>query len=131
MSPQPVTGTTRDVLDTIRAYITEHGYPPTVRDLCEIVGVRSTSTIAHHMTVLEARGWITREAGQPRTLVLADPPPEDEPSVNTITRQELADALVVVVVAPDGVAQTWTDDSVTDLEVAAMLRNLADGIDGQ
>lgn len=48
---------------------------------------------------------------------------------NTITRQEFADALVVVVVAPDGVAQTWTDDSVTDPEVATMLRNLADGID--
>jgi repressor LexA len=54
---------TRDrVLEFIRSYLGEHGYPPTVREIAIAVGVTSTSTVAHHLNRLEIDGAIHRPA---------------------------------------------------------------------
>ena len=48
-----------EVLENIISFQDKHGYPPTVRELCGMSGVRSTSTIAMHMNRLKELGYIT------------------------------------------------------------------------
>jgi repressor LexA len=46
------------------------GYPPSIREIGDAVGLASTSSVAHQLSVLKAKGVIVREAGRPRTAVL-------------------------------------------------------------
>ena len=58
------------VYDAIIAFQQEHGYPPTVRDLCKAVGLRSTSTMARHLQRLQDGGHIKWDCGKGRTIVV-------------------------------------------------------------
>ena len=49
------------ILDFIRRTIEEQGYPPTVREICRAVGLRSTSTVHFHLRALEEAGYLERE----------------------------------------------------------------------
>ncbi len=51
----------RAILDFIRRTIAEQGYPPTVREICEAVGLRSTSTVHFHLRALEEAGYLERQ----------------------------------------------------------------------
>ena len=57
------------VYDAIVTYINEHQYAPTVRELCELTGMKSTSTIHSHVTRLINDGYLETDAyGAPRAL---------------------------------------------------------------
>ena len=56
------------VLEAIVNYIEVNGYSPTVRDLCVIVGLSSSSTIHSYLNKLESKGFITKMGNLPRTL---------------------------------------------------------------
>jgi len=58
----------RQVLDFIKAEIRRKGYPPTVRDIGEAVGLSSSSTVHSHLAALEAKGLIKRDPSKPRAL---------------------------------------------------------------
>ncbi len=58
----------RQVLHTILDYTKDHGYPPTVRELCELTNLKSTSTMHGHLQRLERDGYIVRVHGGPRTI---------------------------------------------------------------
>ncbi len=60
------------ILDFIRSEIETKGYPPSVREICTAVGLRSTSSVHMHLTQLEKRGLIRRDATKPRALELLD-----------------------------------------------------------
>ena len=62
------------ILDYIRDEIADKGYPPSVREICQGVGVRSTSTVHAHLNSLEKQGLIRRNAAKPRALELVDAP---------------------------------------------------------
>lgn len=62
------------ILDFIRSEIETKGYPPSVRDICAAVGLRSTSSVHMHLTQLEKQGVIRRDATKPRALELLDSP---------------------------------------------------------
>ena len=62
--------------DTIR----ERGYAPSVREIGEAVGLRSTSTVHGHLTRLEKKGLLRRDALKPRAMGLMSSAPEDIPS---------------------------------------------------
>ena len=51
-------------------YTQEHGYPPTVRELCSLVGVASTSTVHRYLTKMASFGIISYEPTKPRTLTI-------------------------------------------------------------
>lgn len=53
--------------------IQSRGYSPSYREIGEAVGLASTSSVAHQMSVLKAMGYVSREAGRPRTAVLRLP----------------------------------------------------------
>ena len=62
------------ILEYIKQEIQEKGYPPSVREICQAVGLKSTSTVHGHLTRLEKKGLIRRDATKPRALeVLEDP----------------------------------------------------------
>ena len=62
------------ILDFIRSEIETKGYPPSVREICAAVGLRSTSSVHMHLTQLEKQGVIRRDATKPRALELLDSP---------------------------------------------------------
>ena len=63
-----LTSRRRAILDFIRRTIQEQGYPPTVREICEAVGLRSTSTVHFHLKALEEAGYLEREPLLTRAL---------------------------------------------------------------
>jgi repressor LexA len=67
-----VTDRQRAILDYVRGFVDEHGYPPTVREIGEAVGLRSPSTVHAHLAQLERAGLLRRDPTKPRALELAD-----------------------------------------------------------
>ena len=60
------------ILDFIKSEIEEKGYPPSVREICAAVGLRSTSTVHAHLNHLEEKGLIRRDSTKPRALEVLD-----------------------------------------------------------
>ena len=56
------------VLAAIKQFQNEHGYSPTVRELSVLLGLKSTSTVQHHLDELEEKGFIERNPSCPRTI---------------------------------------------------------------
>jgi len=67
-----VTDRQRAILDYVRGFVEEHGYPPTVREIGEAVGLRSPSTVHAHLAQLERAGVLRRDPTKPRAIELAD-----------------------------------------------------------
>lgn len=63
------------ILEVIRAFTAERGYPPSVREIGERVGLSSSSTIHAHLKTLERRGFISRDPTKPRALRSEVSPP--------------------------------------------------------
>lgn len=68
MSEKPATERQKSILDAINAFTSERGYPPSVREIGERVGLSSSSTIHAHLKALEKRGMIHRDPTKPRAL---------------------------------------------------------------
>jgi repressor LexA len=68
MTEKPATERQRRILQVIREFTAEHGYPPSVREIGELVGLSSSSTIHAHLKALERRGLISRDPTKPRAL---------------------------------------------------------------
>ncbi|TDD09347.1 transcriptional repressor LexA [Saccharopolyspora terrae] len=67
------------VLEAIREWMSEHGYPPSVREIGDAVGLTSTSSVAYQLRVLERKGFLRRDPHRPRTVgVLVGGEPENE-----------------------------------------------------
>ena len=62
----------QEILDFIRQYSEEQGYPPTVRDIGKAVGLASSSTVHQHLGNLEQLGLLRRDPSKPRALELLD-----------------------------------------------------------
>lgn len=69
----PLTERQREVLQTIEAFLAAHGWPPTLRELCAALRLTSTNGMAQHVTALERKGYIAREADTARGLRLLSP----------------------------------------------------------
>ena len=65
-----LTGRQREIHDFLSEYLREHGYPPTVREIGESVGLASPSTVHAHLANLERAGLIKRDPTKPRALEL-------------------------------------------------------------
>jgi repressor LexA len=68
-----ITARQRRILDFIRSTVQERGYPPTVREIGEAVGLTSSSSVHAQLANLEKRGLIRRDATKPRAMVLKGP----------------------------------------------------------
>src|SRR6059058_1994391 len=65
-----LTGRQQEIWDFLVDYVDRHGYPPTVREIGERVGLASPSTVHAHLANLERAGFLKRDPTKPRALEL-------------------------------------------------------------
>ncbi|WP_326547062.1 transcriptional repressor LexA [Mycolicibacterium sp. ND9-15] len=58
----------RTILDVIRSSVTTRGYPPSIREIGDAVGLTSTSSVAHQLRTLERKGYLRRDPNRPRAV---------------------------------------------------------------
>ena len=81
-----------EVLEFIKKFTLQKGYPPTVREICEGVSLKSTSSVHAHLEKLEEKGLIRKDPEKPRTIEIVD----DE---FNITKREMVNVPIVGTVA--------------------------------
>jgi repressor LexA len=69
-----------EIYEFIKSQIKEKGYPPSVREICAAVGLKSTSTVHGHLERLEKKGLIKRDPTKPRTIEVVE---------NSLNRKEM------------------------------------------
>ena len=62
----------REILEYIKQEILNKGYPPAVREICEAVDLKSTSSVRSHLETLEKNGYIRRDPTKPRAIEIID-----------------------------------------------------------
>ena len=70
--PGKISTKQREILEYIKAQILERGFPPAVRDICEAVNLKSTSSVHSHLETLEKNGYIRRDPTNPRAIEILD-----------------------------------------------------------
>jgi len=61
------------VLETVRTSVSERGYPPTMREIGETVGLTSPSSVKHQLEMLERKGYLRRDPNRPRAIEVVAP----------------------------------------------------------
>ena len=67
-SADALTERQRTILNVIRASVTSRGYPPSIREIGDAVGLTSTSSVAHQLRTLERKGYLRRDPNRPRAV---------------------------------------------------------------
>lgn len=67
-----ITKKQQEILDYMKTQILSKGYPPSVREICEAVSLRSTSSVHSHLETLEKNGYIRRDPTKPRAIEIVD-----------------------------------------------------------
>ncbi len=81
----------RTILNVIRASVTSRGYPPSIREIGDAVGLTSTSSVAHQLRTLERKGYLRRDPNRPRAVDVRGG--DDAPAVAPATEMAGSDAL--------------------------------------
>lgn len=82
----------KEILEYIKSQILERGFPPAVRDICEAVNLKSTSSVHSHLETLEKNGYIRRDPTKPRAIEILD-------DTFNLTRREVSNIPVIGQVA--------------------------------
>lgn len=67
-----ITPKQKEILEYIKKEILDRGYPPAVREICEAVSLKSTSSVHSHLETLEKNGYIRRDPTKPRAIEIID-----------------------------------------------------------
>jgi repressor LexA len=113
----------RKVLQVIRESVQRRGYPPSMREIGEAVGLTSTSSVSYQLSTLQNKGYLRRDAGRPRTVEVrlpGHPAVRPEPDFDVeadmpmdITSQEAAYVPVVGRIAAGG--PILAEESIEDI----------------
>lgn len=88
MSYGKITEKQREILEFMKQEILSKGYPPAVREICEAVHLKSTSSVHSHLETLEKNGYIRRDPAKPRAIEIVD-------DNFNLTRRELVNMPIV------------------------------------
>ncbi|WP_111511099.1 transcriptional repressor LexA [Mycobacterium kyogaense] len=77
----------RTILEVIRSSVTTRGYPPSIREIGDAVGLTSTSSVAHQLRTLERKGYLRRDPNRPRAV---DVRGIDDIAANPVVATEVA-----------------------------------------
>ncbi len=72
MAQRKITAKQKEILEYIKDEILRKGYPPAVREICEAVHLKSTSSVHSHLETLEKNGYIRRDPTKPRAIEICD-----------------------------------------------------------
>lgn len=92
MAQGKITAKQEEILEYIKQTILKKGYPPAVREICEAVHLKSTSSVHSHLETLEKNGYIRRDPTKPRTIEIID-------DIFNLTRREVVNVPLVGTVA--------------------------------
>ncbi len=92
MAKGKISAKQQEILEYIKSEILAKGYPPAVREICEAVHLKSTSSVHAHLETLEKNGYIRRDPTKPRAIEIVD-------DTFNLTRRELVNVPVVGQVA--------------------------------
>ncbi|MCI8516617.1 MAG: transcriptional repressor LexA [Hungatella sp.] len=92
MAQGKITSKQQEILEYIKETILNKGYPPSVREICEAVSLKSTSSVHSHLETLEKNGYIRRDPTKPRTIEIID-------DCFNLTRRELVNVPMIGTVA--------------------------------
>ena len=87
-SSRPLTSRQKKILSAISSAIDEHGYPPSMREIGDLVGLASLSSVTHQLSRLEEMGYIRRDPKRPRAIEVLTgetSPEEAKPETSVIT----------------------------------------------
>ena len=87
----------RTILNVIRASVSNRGYPPSIREIGDAVGLTSTSSVAHQLRTLERKGYLRRDPNRPRAV---DVRGADDAATPPVTEVAGSDALPVPTFVP-------------------------------
>jgi len=79
-----LTSRQRIILSVIRDAVQSRGFPPSMREIGDAVGLQSTSSVAHQLAVLEQKGYIRRDPNKPRALDVRAPGELEEPTTDRV-----------------------------------------------
>ena len=86
---QELSAKQQQILSYLKSEVQKKGYPPSVREICQAVGLKSTSTVHAHLSRLEKKGYIRRNPTKPRAIEILDQTDKKDvvevPIVGTIT----------------------------------------------
>lgn len=88
MSYGKITEKQQEILDYMKSQIINRGFPPSVREICEAVNLKSTSSVHSHLESLEKNGYIRRDPSKPRAIEIVD-------DCYNLTRRELVNVPMV------------------------------------
>ena len=88
MSYGKITDKQQEILDYMKSQIINRGFPPSVREICEAVNLKSTSSVHSHLESLEKNGYIRRDPSKPRAIEIVD-------DCYNLTRRELVNVPMV------------------------------------
>ena len=88
MSTGKITAKQQEILEYIKEQILKKGYPPAVREICEAVRLKSTSSVHAHLETLEKNGYIRRDPTKPRAREILD-------ETFNLTRREVVNVPIV------------------------------------
>jgi repressor LexA len=88
----------RTILEVIRSSVTTRGYPPSIREIGDAVGLTSTSSVAHQLRTLERKGYLRRDANRPRAVDVRSA--DDVAAATVVTDVDGSDALPVPTFVP-------------------------------
>ncbi len=116
------------ILDMIRDFTAEYGYPPSIRQICEEVGISSTSVVSYNLDVLQRRGFLTRDRHVSRALRLVEEESLDE-KPQMMTQSILSVPLLGTIAAGEPIPIPDNDFSQSDLERIALTADIVKNVD--
>ena len=99
-----LTARQRKVLEVIRTSVSERGYPPSIREIGDAVGLTSTSSVAHQLRALERKGYLRRDPNRPRAV---DVRGLDETAMRAVTGGATLRAVTSEPASPDQPIPTY------------------------
>ncbi len=84
------------IMNFIQKYLSENGYPPSVRDICEGTGIKSTSTVHSHLKRLTESGLLTYESGRRRALSIVQDDLDNVEETNEVETNNNVNSLPLV-----------------------------------
>ena len=86
--PGKISAKQKEILEYIKQEILSRGYPPAVREICEAVHLKSTSSVHSHLETLEKNGYIRRDPTKPRAIEIMD-------DTFNLTRREMVNVPII------------------------------------
>lgn len=111
-----------EILDYLKSQILEKGYPPSVREICDAVNLRSTSSVFAHLARLEDFGYIRRDPTKPRAIEITDK------EFNEARKQQLFHSVENESQTEDDLPAMSTDKTSTEMVQVPIVGTVAAGL---